>query len=503
MLYAELDRDSIADALGRPDYSYFFVLDGFRAALHGLGRVLLVREPAEVDALYDVERRSGRDCVFLCFTPPHKAPLRLRCPTVCVFAWEFSNIPDEALDEDPRSDWRTVFAAHGRAITLSAHAGGTVRAAMGPDFPVSVIAVALPERFAALAGRGNGARTVSLRGSVYDSCAFGPYLERPPWTPPPALPPAPPAAVAVPEPPPAPPARSALRTSIGVSRYYGLRWYREAIRDPLLPRPAIRAISLAGRAYNRVRLLLQPPPPPPAVAAPPPPPPPAAPEPPQRPVEPVQRVALGGVVYTSVLNPADGRKNWHDMLTAFCWAFRDNPGATLVLKMVHHDRFAFEGSLAILIRLLQPFSCRVVVLHGWLDDVEYEALVAATHYYVNTSSCEGLCLPLMEFMSAGRPALAPNHTAMADYVDPADAFVLRSGVEYNVWPHDPRDLFRTMRHRLEWDSLMQAYRDSYRVAAEDPARYAAMAQAARRAMQRSCSLPVVRTKLQRALGLGR
>ncbi len=285
-----------------------------------------------------------------------------------------------------------------------------------------------------------------------------------------------------------------------MSRYYGLRWYREAIRDPLLPRPAIRALSRVGRGYNRVHLLLRPAPPPPPSPPPPAPPVLSAPKPPLRPVEPAQSLGLQGVVYSSVLNPADGRKNWHDMLTAFCWAFRDEPDATLVLKMVHHDRFAFEGSLAILIRLLQPFRCRVVVLQGWLDDAEYDALVSATDYYVNTSCCEGLCLPLMEFMSAGRPALAPDHTAMADYVDPACAFVLRSGVEYNVWPHDPRDLFRTMRHRLEWDSLMQAYRDSYRVATEDPKHYAAMSQAARLAMRRTCSLPVVRDRLERALG---
>ncbi len=246
MLYAELDRDSIADALGRPDYSYFFVLDGFRSALQNLGRIVLVREPSEVDALYDDECRAGRDCVFLCFTPPHKAPVRLRCPTVCVFAWEFSNIPDEALDEDPRSDWRSVFAAHGWAITLSEHAAATVRAAMGADFPVSVVAVALPERLA-IGGGGLGTRVLSLRGSVYDSRGYGPYLERPPWVPPPPEPE--PAAVIVPEPPPpAAPRRSPLRTSIGVSRYYGLRWYREAIRDPLLPRPAIRALSRAGQA---------------------------------------------------------------------------------------------------------------------------------------------------------------------------------------------------------------------------------------------------------------
>ena len=495
LLYSEVDVGSIESALGRPDYSYHFVLQGFRSALELLGSTILVRSLAEVDEIHDAEREAGRNCVFLCFTPPHKAPILLRCPTICVFAWEFSNIPNELLDDDSRSDWRTVFARHGAAITLSEHAAACTRTEMGSDFPIAAIAVPLAPRLAAIGQRRAGMQgTIALRGGIYDSRAYGPYFERPdPLPPAPVAPPRDPAPPVAPE---TPPAKSRLRTSIGVSRYYGLLWYRAAIRDLLLPRAAASVIARVGRGYNRTRLLLRPPP-----APPPPPPPPPAPPPAEPAARPVKQVTLGGVVYTAVFNPADGRKNWHDMLTAFCWAFRDTPDATLVMKMVHHDRHAFEGSLAILIRQLQPFRCRVVALHGWLDDTEYDALVSATDFYVNTSSCEGLCLPLMEFMSAGRPAISPDHTAMADYVTDANSFVLRYGVEYNVWPHDPRDLFRTMRHRLEWDSLMEAYRASYRVARSDPARYGAMAEAARNSMRETCSLPVVAAKLEDALGL--
>ena len=46
-----------------------------------------------------------------------------------------------------------------------------------------------------------------------------------------------------------------------------------------------------------------------------------------------QQVVVDGVVYVSVFNPLDGRKNWHHLITAFCWAFRDTSDATLVLKM--------------------------------------------------------------------------------------------------------------------------------------------------------------------------
>ena len=41
---------------------------------------------------------------------------------------------------------------------------------------------------------------------------------------------------------------------------------------------------------------------------------------------------VDGVVYVSVFNPKDGRKNWHHLITAFCWAFREVDDATLVLR---------------------------------------------------------------------------------------------------------------------------------------------------------------------------
>src|SRR5690554_4633707 len=45
---------------------------------------------------------------------------------------------------------------------------------------------------------------------------------------------------------------------------------------------------------------------------------------------------LTGVVYTTVFNPADGRKNWRDMLSAFCFALGEHEDATLILKITHH-----------------------------------------------------------------------------------------------------------------------------------------------------------------------
>ncbi|PNA31995.1 glycosyltransferase, partial [Pseudomonas sp. MPR-AND1A] len=80
----------------------------------------------------------------------------------------------------------------------------------------------------------------------------------------------------------------------------------------------------------------------------------------------------------------------------------------------------------------------VVVMHGYLDDPQYARLYEAASYYVNASRCEGLCLPLMEFMACGKPAIAPNHTAMKDYIDDSVAFIVRSSEELTIWPQDTR-----------------------------------------------------------------
>ncbi len=210
-------------------------------------------------------------------------------------------------------------------------------------------------------------------------------------------------------------------------------------------------------------------------------------------------LVLDGVIYSSVFCPVDGRKNWFDMLCGFCLALRDVEDATLVLKLTHFDCdvavYAMLGDLA----KLQPFRCRVVLIDGYLPDADYVRLAALSSYTVNTSHAEGQCLPLMEYMSAGKPAIAPAHTGMADYITPANAFVLTSTYEPATWPHDPRQAFRTRRHRIDFESLLAAYRESYDVAKQQPARYAQMAAAAHSGLKEHCSRRKIQAGLQQFL----
>jgi glycosyltransferase involved in cell wall biosynthesis len=209
-------------------------------------------------------------------------------------------------------------------------------------------------------------------------------------------------------------------------------------------------------------------------------------------------LSLDGFVYTAVLNGRDGRKNWHEIVRCFCLALADREDATLVLKLIAPVCGGFPKIAAELARL-RPFRCRVAVIDGFLKDDDYVRLARASTYAVNASLGEGQCLPLMEYMSCGVPAIAPDHTGMADYVDETNAFLVRSSIEPCAFPQDTREMYRTFRHRLDAGSLMVAFRESYRVAREDPDRYRSMSRNAVERLRLHCSEEVVRARLERFL----
>ena len=208
-------------------------------------------------------------------------------------------------------------------------------------------------------------------------------------------------------------------------------------------------------------------------------------------------LSLSGTIYTSVFNPEDGRKNWTDMVACFCRTFAHEPGATLVLKLTHHDGTLGMAMLVQLLWRLAPFECRVILIDGFLDDAAYAALVDATSYVVNTAHGEGQCLPLMEFMSAGKPAIAPPHTGMADYLSADCCFLIDSSAEPTFWPQDTRRALRTTRRRIDAASVDRAYRESFDTIRDNPERYEEMSQAATNALRRHCSVEIAESRLRR------
>lgn len=208
-----------------------------------------------------------------------------------------------------------------------------------------------------------------------------------------------------------------------------------------------------------------------------------------------QAFEFEGVIYTSVLNPNDGRKNWELLISGFVWAFRNVPTAVLLVKLT---RFDLEGGLLPVLQYMSTlgrFSCKVVLIDGLLSDEAYGRLVDATSYVVNTAYGEGQCLPLMEYMSAGRPAVAAAHSAMADYMSPDNAFTIAYEPRPTHWPHDERLAVRCRHNLVSFADLVRQYRESYRVARDDRARYARMSSAAVDSLRAFCSEEVAKSRM--------
>lgn len=201
-------------------------------------------------------------------------------------------------------------------------------------------------------------------------------------------------------------------------------------------------------------------------------------------------------LYTAILNPNDGRKNWEDIITAFVYALRDKPGATLLVKITNENLSMFFEDIFTFYMRLHPFRCRVVFIHGYLSDAEYQQMIVQSHYIVNASRGEGQCLPLMEFMSSGVPAIAPRNTAMLDYIDVSNAFIVESSPDLTYWPHDPRQVYRTYWHRINWQSLHRAFVDSETLLRKSPGKYREMGLAAVVAQEKYCSMALARERLQ-------
>lgn len=486
LISSKIGQADIQAALGKPEYSYFFLMKDFMPVLERVGTVIQVKSLVEIESIYTRYRTEGQAVIFLSFSPPHQVPLGLACPTVSVFAWEFDSLPSMAWDQDPRHDWRYVFSHTHGAITTSKETALLVDNAMQGRFPVIPLPAPIWDRYALLGEPEGwpielGERQFPFAGIVIDSPILGLSADGLVRKPKPAEEAAEPV-IEVPEPAAepcaasAPPVENVPAPGLSLCEAWRLsaallKGWREEIRF------ASESAEVIVQPVNE------------------PVPEPVEPEVPEAKPEP-HPIGVSGVVYTTVLNPADGRKNWVDLITAFCWAFKNTDDATLIVKMTHHDLEHYRIVLMTLLSRLAPFSCRVLVLHGFLEDEQYHALIRASSYYVNASSCEGLCLPLMEFLASGKPAIAPDHTAMADYLNEQLAFVLKYSLEPTCWPHDPTGMLFTHRHRLNWQSLMEAFRSSYQLAHKNPAHYQGMSSQAYQQMRDFASVERVSKPLE-------
>ncbi len=513
----------IRTTLGSAAYSYYFVLEALAPVLERLGTWRLIDHPESSLAFAAARAEAeGYQPIHLSLHPPQDVYLTPALPNVIFPFWEFPDLPDRDFGHDTRQNWVRVCRRADLILTACEFTANAFRRA-GMRCPVSVVPVPLkPEHFAVPPWDPEHRWTLTCRhvtwgeaeedeapgvdgrdrpGSAIEEGAPAPrpslkrrgflaarkvFRKVYPWLgtktvdriartrhylldasgrSPLTMEPLPGARAGL--------QRLAYAVARDGYRRFGKRWLsKEAIEA--ITRAKVRAFRMVGRE---------------AVLAP-------------DPLLPSTPLTIGGLVYSSIFNLGDKRKNHLDLLSAFLLAFRDRADVTLVIKLAtnpvreHHEITLFRKMVE---GLGIEHKCRLVVITDFLTDAQMAELMRVTTFYVNTSKAEGACLPLQQSLAAGRPSIAPDHTSMADFMDERVGFVLRTHPEPTYWPHDPEMKVETTWNRLVWSDLRDHLLAAAAMADRDPEGYRAMAAVARERMAGYAGREVVAEALREAL----
>ncbi len=457
---------------GGPDASRGALANQFVPVLKRIGEVEFA-SPARGIAR---AARSRTASAHLCFALPHELPEEAGEETWPVFGLALAACPTRPFAGRAGTDWCTRLARCGGAVCFSSHAASAVRALMGEGYTVLVA----PPPVASPPHPAPPVPTVlQVRGAVLDTLCWpqtGPLDFAPaeaedegaPWPDPAALQPT--------------PWRKTPRYRMGITRLHLVHVYREAFRD-LLPRPLARAVSISGqagtRAARRLLAMRQRPASPAGL--------PGRQEAEAQPEDSFEAwqigqiaVSLSGLVFAAVHGAWD--RAWGDALSAFVETCRADTTATLVIRTHGLDDAARAGFAAYL-RRLGPFDCRVVLIAGAIDG-GLVPLIAATQFYLCASNGEAAPLSALRFMAAGRPAVSPAHSALADVVTQQTGFVVDASVEYESFPGDVEERLDASGWRLDWASLCRGIAAA-RAMANRPDDYAERSGAVLQAM-RAC-----------------
>jgi glycosyltransferase involved in cell wall biosynthesis len=448
-------ENQMAAKLGREAYSYRFVYQAFESLLRRWGQTIEITRPeSRLDYALWRARRQNLEPIHLSFLPLHMTYLAHGAPNVAVPAWEFPDIPNTDFHNNPRNNWLRIADQLSVIIThCQITRNAFLRAGVKP--PVHLVPVPIPgDYFQVPAWQSRQRVVLDCPCYVFPQPETPANAEAAPWP---------------------------LVSNRGGLKDRARRIYRTHLK-PHLPRPLHKGLLLAVQAARTIRA--------------------ARAEEAVVPYPVSPKLELSGVVYSTIFNPFDPRKNFQDMLSAYLLALGDCEDATLVIKLVLCPELAAQ-SLKNMIHFYRGLGlchrCKLVFVNTYLRDEVMVELARGSTYYLNTSRAEGSCLPLQNFLAAGRPGVAPAHTGMADYLDDAVGFTVASHPEPAPWPHDPEHRLTTTWQRLVWWSLHRQLRYSYEVARKDRAHYQAMAERGRERMAAYASAESVWPALAAAL----
>jgi glycosyltransferase involved in cell wall biosynthesis len=441
--------------LGTAGYSYDFVASLFAELLSQWATVIWVPElKNNLELAAAAARSNGLEPIHVSFLPFQDVVLCKSAPNIVVPAWEFPDIPDQVFNNDERNDWVQManqcdmVAVGGRFTVESLRKGGVTTPIRVVPVPTADGYFRIPEwnleQNVEVPCRAFWPQRISFDDSTFEdrkSCLKDAKVL---WK----------RAI-----------RSLNKAIIGPENYEALsgklkqrRKERQKIRSHQ-KQPVMMSLSLPS----------------------------------------TPTLKLSGVVYTSIFNPDDGRKNWMDLLNGYLFALKDCDDATLVLKLITRRRQAVEAIVKHYQQCDIEHRCRLALVVDFLDDSQMMQLASGSTYYLQTTRAEGNCLPLMNYLASGRPAISPCHSAIADYFDERLGWVIESHAEPTAWPHDPYLRTRTTWGRIVWTSVRDQIRQSYEVAKQDPEAYSRLSGNCREKMLAWASNHAVWKRLEAAL----
>lgn len=134
----------------------------------------------------------------------------------------------------------------------------------------------------------------------------------------------------------------------------------------------------------------------------------------------------GGKMFLQILNPHDRRKNVVKLIRAFHAHKHDHPHDTLLLKFTspEKDRDVYSMFTWLLGESHALDAEGVYFTTRFIPEAQKYDFLKLFDFYLSPSRAEGQNLPLMEAMMAGLVPVTTVNTAMLDYVEPANSFVI-------------------------------------------------------------------------------
>lgn len=136
----------------------------------------------------------------------------------------------------------------------------------------------------------------------------------------------------------------------------------------------------------------------------------------------------GNPVYLAVLAPYDRRKNLYNLLAGFLESRAKN-GGVLIVKLILDNVTTTVANINELLNVefgMTQASNNVVFVGSYLSQPQMTTLYKKCTFFVSAASAEGLNMPLIEAMAHGCAVIAPNNTAMKDYIFTDHAVVMES-----------------------------------------------------------------------------